>query len=117
MTTPEFATKRLLLRGVSPNDVDSYTKHFVDYEVIRNLAAKVPWPYPENGVADYIRDVILPLQGVSRWDWGLFAQEAPSEMIDAWVLPRALNRRTVARSSKGERLSRVRDVKREDGAP
>ena len=67
MEIPEFVTKRLLLRGVGLNDVPSYTRHFVDYEVIRNLAGAVPWPYPENGVRDFVADVILPNQGTDRW--------------------------------------------------
>ena len=81
MEIPEFSTQRLNLRGVLESDGPSYTKHFVDYEVIRNLAASVPWPYPENGVAEFIRSTILPNQGNDRWSWGIFLKRSPRELI------------------------------------
>jgi RimJ/RimL family protein N-acetyltransferase len=87
MSVPELRTARLLLRGVTERDEPSYRKHFVDYEVIRHLSAVVPWPYPENGVRDFIRDVILPQQGKDKWVWGIFRHEAPGELIgvvDLW---------------------------------
>lgn len=86
-TIPEYHTKRLILRGVTLADVPSYKKHFVDYEVIRNLSGAVPWPYPENGVESFLEDVILPHQGVDRWTWGIFLKSNPVEMIggvDLW---------------------------------
>jgi hypothetical protein len=39
---PEFITNRLYLRGVMLGDVESYQKHFADYEVIRNLSSHIP---------------------------------------------------------------------------
>lgn len=86
-TIPTFETTRLLLVPVSLDDVASYQKHFVDYEVIRHLAAQVPWPYPENGVAEYFKNVLLPPQGVDRWAWGVRLTTAPNEVIgcvDLW---------------------------------
>jgi hypothetical protein len=44
---PVFTTERLILREVTEADASSYEKNFVDYEVISQLAATVPWPYPE----------------------------------------------------------------------
>lgn len=63
-------------------DVPSYQKHFVDWEVIRNLAAHVPWPYPDNGVAEYVAQHLLPtLEKKDRWFWGIFLKTNPGEMI------------------------------------
>jgi len=84
---PTFHTKRLLLRDIELSDAPSYQKHFADYAVISQLASVVPWPYPENGAEDYIRDVILPQQGKDHWFWGIFLKENPHEMIggvDLW---------------------------------
>jgi len=92
---PEFKTKSLLLRAISISDAPSYKKYFVDYEVIRHLSAAVPWPYPEDGVADFINKVILPRQGIDRWSWALCFKEAPSELIgvvDLWRAGRPENR-------------------------
>lgn len=83
MDIPEFKTERLLLKGVTAADIPAYTQHFVDYEVIRNLAATVPWPYPADGVQDFVLNDILPAQSNDRWVWGLFLQTAPLELIGA----------------------------------
>ena len=80
---PIFNTERLLLRGVTEADIPAYTRHFVDYRVIRHLASTVPWPYPEHGVRDYVRDLVLPVQGKDHWLWGLFLKTSPDELIGA----------------------------------
>lgn len=88
MTPPKTLTsERLILRPVEDSDLPSYEKHFVDYEVIRHLSAIVPWPYPENGVRDFLENVIKPNQGKNKWVWGIFLKENPAELIgiiDLW---------------------------------
>jgi [ribosomal protein S5]-alanine N-acetyltransferase len=84
---PTFTTKRLSLRPVNKADIPAYTRYFVDYEVIRHLSAAVPWPYPENGVADYILNRLLPQQGHDRWAWAITLQPNPAKLIglvDLW---------------------------------
>lgn len=78
---PTLNTERLLLKGVSMADIPSYTRHFVDYDVVRYLSAEVPWPYPENGVKDYLEHVVLPQQGNGHWVWGIFLKEQPDQLI------------------------------------
>jgi RimJ/RimL family protein N-acetyltransferase len=59
----------------------------VDYEVIRKLSRTAPWPYPENGVEEYLENVILPNQGIARWTWGIFLRNQPENLIgcvDLW---------------------------------
>lgn len=81
MDIPQFTTQRLLLKGVTANDIPAYTRHFVDYEVIRNLASTVPWPYPPDGVQEYLLNEVLPIQGKNYWAWGMFLRSQPSELI------------------------------------
>lgn len=76
-----FTTTRLHLRPVTEADIPAYQQHFVDYEVIRNLSSAVPWPYPENGVHDYVTNVLIPKQGHDYWSWGIFLKEVPNELI------------------------------------
>lgn len=78
---PTLNTERLILKGVSMEDVPSYTRHFVDYDVIRYLSSEVPWPYPENGVKDYLEHIVLPQQGDGHWVWGIFLKEQPDQLI------------------------------------
>jgi len=85
---PTFRTSRLILREVTEADVPSYQKHFVDYEVIRHLAAGVPWPYPEDGVMSYLKSEIFPYQGKEKWVWGITLAENPSAVIGAIELLR-----------------------------
>ena len=92
---PTLQTPRLELRALTFADLPAYERHFVDYEVIQNLGRVVPWPYPENGVTAFLRDVIFPAQGLDRWTWGMFRQPAPSEcigVVDLWREPRPENR-------------------------
>jgi [ribosomal protein S5]-alanine N-acetyltransferase len=86
MSLPVFETERLILRGPTLRDAPAYEKNFVDYEVIRSLAAAVPWPYPKNGVVTWIEG-ILKNQAVDRWVWGIFLKSNPAELIgviDLW---------------------------------
>lgn len=84
---PVFTTQRLILRGVTLEDAPAMQKYFNDYEVIRELAARVPWPYPDNGALDFLTNTVLPRQGNNHWVWGIFLQENAAELIgvvDLW---------------------------------
>jgi len=84
---PIFTTKRLILKGISENDIPAYEKYFVDYEVIQFLSIQVPWPYPKDGVEYFIKNIFLPNQNKERWIWGIFLKEKQNELIgciDLW---------------------------------
>ncbi len=80
---PTFMTDRLILREVTQEDIPAYKKYFVDYEVIQHLAAHVPWPYPKDGVREFLNKFIFPDQGKTQWLWGIFEKENPAELIGA----------------------------------
>lgn len=69
-------------------DAPAYQHYFVDCKVIRQLAASVPWAYPDDGVVNYIRSDIIPEQGRERWVWAITRKENPSELIGAIELMR-----------------------------
>jgi RimJ/RimL family protein N-acetyltransferase len=84
---PVFETERLVLKPLTMSMAESYKTHFVDFDVIRQLSSSVPWPYPDNGVVEYFENVILPVQGITRWSWGLFLKLNLDEVIgsvDMW---------------------------------
>jgi len=81
MSPLTFNTERLLLRPITEDDIPAYETHFVDYEVIRHLSGKIPWPYPANGVHEWVTSHVLPQQGNNRWFWGVFLLSNPEEMI------------------------------------
>lgn len=80
---PTFTTERLVLRELIGSDTAAYKKHFVDYEVIRNLSDRVPWPYPDDGVETFLRDMVFPRQNKDRWMWAICLREDPENLIGA----------------------------------
>lgn len=86
-TIPVFHTDRLILKGVTLKDAPAYARHFIDYEVVRFLSRAIPWPYPEDGIEHYLKEVVMPRQGKGKWVWGIFLKENPEELIgvvDLW---------------------------------
>ena len=80
---PSLETKRLILRGVELTDAVSWQKNFAHFEIIRHLSAAVPWPYPEDGAEFFIKHLVLPEQGKTRWCWGIFLKSDLSELVGA----------------------------------
>jgi|SRR5580658_6841702 ribosomal-protein-alanine N-acetyltransferase len=94
-TLPLLRTERLLLREITESDAPAYERNFVDYAVISQLSAAVPWPYPGGGVLDWIRTQVMPMQGRDKWVWGIFLKERPDDVIgvvDLWRKPSPENR-------------------------
>jgi RimJ/RimL family protein N-acetyltransferase len=82
VTIPDLETPRLFLRDALLADSISYEENFADYEVIRHLAAAVPWPYPPGGAAAHLQ-TLRPDQGKTRWTWTLHLKTTPTETIGA----------------------------------
>lgn len=80
--SPTLETERLILHAATPEHAEAYEAEFNDYEVIRQLSAAVPWPYPAGGVRAYIEGLI-PKLGEDRWFWVLAAREHPGKVIGA----------------------------------
>src|SRR6185312_7428956 len=49
--TPVLETARLILRPPRESDTPVVQRRFPQWEIVRYLHAKVPWPYPEYGAA------------------------------------------------------------------
>ena len=84
---PTLTTSRLLLRPVIESDIPAVQRHFNDYELVRNLSAVVPWPYPADGAATWFHNHVLPNQGKEKWVWAITLRKNPSELIgvvDLW---------------------------------
>ncbi|MCB0352599.1 MAG: GNAT family N-acetyltransferase [Bdellovibrionales bacterium] len=85
---PSFETERLIVREVREADGPAYEKYFVNYEVIRYLAAGVPWPYPKGSASEFIRTMIAPRQGIDKWMWAITLKESNCALIGAIELSR-----------------------------
>ncbi|SMF12298.1 GNAT family N-acetyltransferase [Pseudobacteriovorax antillogorgiicola] len=86
--TPNLESERLVLRPPVMADGPSYQRHFADYEVIRHLYARVPWPYPEGGATEWLKNEIIPKQGQGVWSWAICEKIAPDIMIGGIELKR-----------------------------
>jgi RimJ/RimL family protein N-acetyltransferase len=81
LAIPTLSTDRLELSAVTEADAAACQRHFADYEIIRHLSARVPWPYPEGGALAFICNEVLPAQCRDRWVWGLHIKGDDSGLI------------------------------------
>ena len=80
--TPALETRRLLLRPLDLADAEQIQVVFPHWEIVRYLAAQVPWPYPADGALHFIRDLALPaVERGEAWHWTLRLKSAPDQII------------------------------------
>ena len=90
--TPTLETPRLLLRPLELADAAQAQLLFPQWEIVRYLNNKVPWPYPPDGALTYYRDVALPAVANGRqWHWTLRLKGNPGQMIGSIGLIRSEN--------------------------
>ena len=67
---PVLETERLILRTLELVDAEQVQELFAQWEVVRLLNARIPWPFPEDGALMNIRDTALPaMERGEQWDW------------------------------------------------
>ncbi len=82
MKTPVLETERLILRPISMDDAPAIQKHFNNWEIIKNLAMVVPWPYPDDGAETFIRENALPrMRDKGDMIWVIIPKAGPQEAI------------------------------------
>jgi len=59
-STPTLVTERLRLEPASLAHTADLQRHFADWAVIGKLTSRVPWPYPDDGVARFFVDNLQP---------------------------------------------------------
>jgi ribosomal-protein-alanine N-acetyltransferase len=91
---PVLETRRLILRPLALADAPAIQRHFNNWNIIRNLASVVPWPYPEDGAETFVRQQLDKV--------------AAGEEIYQWVL--------VLRQGDGEAIGSIRFCSQLDGA-
>jgi [ribosomal protein S5]-alanine N-acetyltransferase len=80
--TPELETRRLILRPLELADADQMQILFPQWEIVRYLALRVPWPFPSDGALNFIRDVALPaIERGEYWQWTLRLKTLPDRII------------------------------------
>lgn len=83
-------TERLLLRRLELADAAQVQPLFARWEIVEFLNDKVPWPFPEDGVQSYYREVALPaIERGDEWHWTLRLKERPEQVVGAIGLMRS----------------------------
>jgi [ribosomal protein S5]-alanine N-acetyltransferase len=78
----EGETERLILRPLALEDAEQIQEIFPRWEVIQYLRNIVPWPYPPDGAADYIRKMALPaMERGEEYHWTLRLRAEPERVI------------------------------------
>lgn len=81
-TPPTLSTPRLTLRPLQLEDAPAIQTLFPQWEIVRHLASRVPWPYPADGALLYLRDIAFPaMQRGREWHWTLRLQQHPRQLI------------------------------------
>ena len=96
MATPSLETPRLILRPLALADADEVQLIFPQWEIVRHLNARVPWPFPPDGVRTYYSDSALPaIDRGEEYHWMLFRKDDPERKIIGsicLVVPGPVNR-------------------------
>jgi ribosomal-protein-alanine N-acetyltransferase len=80
--TPILLTERLELWPIELADQEAIQRKFPNWEVVRLLAAGVPWPYPADGALSFVREVALPaVERGEEWSWTIRRKAEPNELI------------------------------------
>jgi ribosomal-protein-alanine N-acetyltransferase len=80
--TPTLTSPRLLLSPLKLDDAPQIQLLFPHWEIVRYLAAQVPWPYPADGAFRHIRDMALPaVERGEAWHWTLRLKSSRDQII------------------------------------
>jgi ribosomal-protein-alanine N-acetyltransferase len=85
----EGRTERLILRPQEAADAERIQELFPQWEIVRFLMNRVPWPYPPDGALCYIRDIALPqMERGEAWHWTIRLSAEPAQIIGSISLIR-----------------------------
>ena len=86
-STPVLETDRLVLRPLCLDDVPAIQRRFPRWEIVRHLAARVPWPYPADGAASHVAECLEQMVRREKCYWAIFLKGGPADLIgriDLW---------------------------------
>jgi RimJ/RimL family protein N-acetyltransferase len=77
----------LELRPLELSDAEQAQRLFAEWEIVRHLANRVPWPYPPDGALTYYRDDALPAMARGdEWHWSIRLKTDPAQLIGSIAL-------------------------------
>jgi len=85
--TPVLETDRLVLRPLRQDDVPAIQRRFPQWEIVRYLAAHIPWPYPPDDAAIHVARCLDQMVRGEKSFWVIILKGGPDELIgriDLW---------------------------------
>jgi ribosomal-protein-alanine N-acetyltransferase len=85
--TPVLHTPRLVLRPVRSKDAPVIQRLFPQWDVVRWLDARVPWPYPADGAATFVATCLQEMARGEKSHWAIVPRSGPADLIgliDLW---------------------------------
>jgi len=85
--TPVLETPRLILRPLRLDDAPAIQRRFPRWEIVRHLAAHVPWPYPGDGAARHVEQCLGEMARGEKLYWAITLKAAGDQLIgriDLW---------------------------------
>ena len=81
---PTLETPRLWLKPAELADAERLQTVFPQWEIVKYLNAKVPWPYPPDGAITFLREIALPaMEAGKELLWMLRPKSSPELLIGA----------------------------------
>ena len=82
MQTPTLQTQRLILRPLALSDAPAIQRHFNNWNIIKNLATVVPWPYPDDGAESFVKLQLEKIAaGEETYQWVVVLRSGDGEAI------------------------------------
>lgn len=78
---PPLETERLLLKPLAQDDAPAIQRVFPQWEIVRYLNARVPWPYPDDGAEGFIRATLPEIEAGIHWCWTIRPKDEPERLI------------------------------------
>lgn len=79
--TPVLETARLILRPLEVRDTPAIQRIFGQWEVVRFLLAKVPWPYPDDGAAANMAECLEKRAKGEQFYWAITLKGGDDALI------------------------------------
>jgi hypothetical protein len=75
---PVLESERTWLRPYGLADAPAVQRCFPTWEVVRFLSTQIPWPYPEDGAATYLRIAEAENLSGAKNHWGIWLKGGPN---------------------------------------
>ena len=79
--TPVLHKARLTLRPLRIEDTATIQRRFPRWEIVRDLAAVVPWPYPEDGATTFMTMTLEAMDAGGKCVWAITLNERTDDLI------------------------------------